>query len=356
MSTTNSVSHRRGLAMLELVLALPFILFLMALIVCYGIVATWRVREHSVARLAVWESRWPRTGSSDPRPTYWPATASMECSSQGNVPAMDDSSVDLPVARGPLPGATVNSDLLDPTRGLLEGSASLTRGYPLLGKMGRYTMDAQSWLIDDKWQYQTPVMGMSSNTQRRIPVLYTLAEAAASMMNGYVQSAMAIDGAPIQGQLAPLDKDPDFLYYGALFGWGGAPDFQPRFQQVCSTDRAVTDPAVQSLIDRIQGKSGEATDSQCGPNNEPCVPGAVPAGFSGISGDREGQVRGFAADAGPRRVADPAIAGQDSDPAGESGGKRSGAVGRDKLASGERRPSKPGNRWVGYRPICDISL
>lgn len=170
MSTTNSVSHRRGLAMLELVLALPFILFLMALIVCYGIVATWRVREHSVARLAVWESRWPRTGSSDPRPTYWPATASMECSSQGNVPAMDDSSVDLPVARGPLPGATVNSDLLDPTRGLLEGSASLTRGYPLLGKMGRYTMDAQSWLIDDKWQYQTPVMGMSSNTQRRIPV------------------------------------------------------------------------------------------------------------------------------------------------------------------------------------------
>ena len=44
-------------------------------------------------------------------------------------------------------------------------------------------------------------------------------------------------------QLAPLDNDPDFIYYGALFGWGGAPDFQPRFQQMCTTDRTLTDKA-----------------------------------------------------------------------------------------------------------------
>ncbi len=130
---------RRGLAMLELTLALPILLFIMALIINYGTIAAWKVREHSVARLAVWETRWPRSGSTDPRPSYWPATATMESSDQGTVAGMDDSRVDLPVARGPLPGATVNSDLLDPTRGLREGSASLTRKYPLLGKMGSYT-------------------------------------------------------------------------------------------------------------------------------------------------------------------------------------------------------------------------
>ena len=102
----------------------------MALIVNYGMIAAWKVRENSVARLAVWESRWPRSGATDPRPSYWPATATMESSDQGNVPGMDDSHVDLPVARGPLPAATVNSELLDPTRGLHEGSAELTRPYP----------------------------------------------------------------------------------------------------------------------------------------------------------------------------------------------------------------------------------
>ena len=129
---------RCGLAMLELVLALPILLFVMALIVNYGTIAAWKVREHSVARLAVWETRWPRSGSTDPRPSYWwPAAASMESSDQGTVAAMDDSRVDLPVARGPLPPATVNSDLLDPTRGLREGSAGLTRKYRHVGQDGQ---------------------------------------------------------------------------------------------------------------------------------------------------------------------------------------------------------------------------
>src|SRR5438309_1547037 len=69
---------RRGLAMLELTLALPIMLFVMALIYNYGIAAAWKVRENSVARLAIWQSRWPRSGASDPKPSYWfPATATM---------------------------------------------------------------------------------------------------------------------------------------------------------------------------------------------------------------------------------------------------------------------------------------
>ncbi len=242
---------RRGLAMLELILALPILLFIMALIINYGTVAAWKVRENSVARLAVWETRWPRTGATDPRPSYWPAAATMESSDQGTVAGMDDSRVDLPVARGPLPAATVNAELLDETRGLREGSASMTRKFPLLGKLGTYTLTAQNWLIDDKWQYQR--MGMGGNVQLRIPILYTLAEAPASLVNAYVQSVLAISGASFSSQLAPLDHDPDFLYYGALFGWGGAPDFQPRVQNMCTTDRTLTDQAVSNLVDQIQG-------------------------------------------------------------------------------------------------------
>ncbi len=59
----SSPVRRRGLAMLELVLALPILLFIMALIYNYGVVAAWKVRENSVARLAVWQTRWPRTRS-----------------------------------------------------------------------------------------------------------------------------------------------------------------------------------------------------------------------------------------------------------------------------------------------------
>jgi len=242
--------------MLELTMALPILLFIMALIINYGTIAAWKVRENSVARLAVWETRWPRSGSTDPRPSYWPATASMESSDEGTVAGMDDSRVDLPVARGPMPQATVDSNLLDPTRGLREGSAGLTRKYPLLGTMGTYAITAQTWLIDDKWQYQR--MGMSSNWQLRVPVLYALAEAPASLVNSYVQSVLAIAEAPFLAQLAPLDHDPDFLYYGALFGWGGAPDFYREWaylQQMCTTDRALTDPAANSLIDRVQGNN-----------------------------------------------------------------------------------------------------
>ena len=275
--------------MLELILALPILLFIMALIINYGTIAAWKVREHSVARLAVWETRWPRTGATDPRPSYWPATATMESSDQGNVAGMDDSRVDLPVARGPLPAATVNSELLDPTRGLREGSAELDAEISLVGQDGQ--LHDQGPDVADRRQVAIPARwGCGSNWQRRIPVLYALAEAPASLVNAYVQSVMAIAQAPFRAQLAPLDNDPDFIYYGSLFGWGGAPDFQPRFQQMCTTDRSLTDTAVQNLIDHIQGNI-PARAFPMWPRSWPGVPGALPTGVGRVPGDSQAQVR-----------------------------------------------------------------
>ena len=270
--------------MLELVLALPILLFIMALIINYGTVAAWKVRENSVARLAVWETRWPRTGATDPRPSYWPATATMESSDQGTVAGMDDSRVDLPVARGPLPAATVNSEVLDPTRGLREGSAELTRKYPLLGKMGTYTIKAQTWLIDDKWQYQR--MGMGSNWQRRIPVLYALAKAPASLVNAYVQSVLAIANAPFRPNWPRWTTTP-ISSTTARFSAGAALRISSRGSStMCTTDRTLTDKAVKNLIDRIQGNVPSAIPSVAEVMATSFLR-AVPAGVGGVPGDSQ---------------------------------------------------------------------
>ena len=63
---------RHGLAPLELVLSLPLILFVMALIINFGVLACWKVRAATVARQAVWRQRFDRKGQTDPLPTGWP--------------------------------------------------------------------------------------------------------------------------------------------------------------------------------------------------------------------------------------------------------------------------------------------
>ena len=90
----------RGLAPLEMVLSLPILLFLMALIINYGTVASWKVRGLSAARHAVWSSRWPRARDASPRPGYWrPPESEMGARGAGDVPELDDLRVDLPVVR-----------------------------------------------------------------------------------------------------------------------------------------------------------------------------------------------------------------------------------------------------------------
>ena len=247
--------HRRGLSTLELVLALPILLFVMALMINFGTVACWKVRGLSVARNVLWSTRWPRSGGSNPRPDYWPAAAGVNVGGTGNVTELDDPRVDQPVARGPLPlaGAEVNVDLLDPTRGLRQGSATLDRGFAMLAKMGMYHLKAETALLDDRWQYGQ--MGVSRNNSRRIPILYTIQTAAATYVGDYVQAVVAIYYASFREALKPLDNDEEFIYYNQLFGWGGgAPDFHPRLSSFCSLDESLANDRVKDLIDRIQGK------------------------------------------------------------------------------------------------------
>ncbi|MBN2473596.1 MAG: pilus assembly protein [Pirellulales bacterium] len=254
-STRTRQQRPLGLATLEMVLALPILLFVMALMVNFGTLTCWKVRALSVGRQAAWGTRWPRTGFNDPRPDYWPAGANATAVGAGNVPELDDPRVNHPVARGPLPyGTTVRSELLDPTRGLRRGTAEITRRPAMLGKMGPYELRARTHILDDKWQYQR--MGMSSNRQRRIPVIYVLEKAARSYVSAYKGTVSAILNASFRSDLAPLDRDEEFLYYGQMFGWGNrAPDFHPALRGFsCSLDRSSAQRAVDRLIDHIEGE------------------------------------------------------------------------------------------------------
>ncbi|MFW5693516.1 MAG: TadE/TadG family type IV pilus assembly protein, partial [Thermoguttaceae bacterium] len=172
-------ARRRGLSTLELVMALPILLMIMALMINYGVVACWKLRALTVSRHAAWSTRWPRAAAGDPRPEVWPEGAALGTRGLDRWPSLDDPRVNHRVARGPLaPWATVREELLDPARGPREGSSRIERGFPMLGRMGTYRLEAHDALLDNLWQYQR--MGLPSNRHRRIPVLYELAQAPAS--------------------------------------------------------------------------------------------------------------------------------------------------------------------------------
>jgi hypothetical protein len=219
--------------MLELALALPMLLMVMALIINFGTAAAWKVRDLTMARHALWQTRWQRTAQNDPRPAFWPSSASTATSGPVNLPELDDSRVNQPVARGPLPAAWVDGDLLDATRGFRQGEAGLTRDFPLLARLGPYRLQGKACLLDDQWQF--PRMKLQSNTQRRIPALYQLAKAPPGLASAYLQAVETSLFSPIRQALAPLDR------------------FYPSLVNFCTTNPAVVDERVSNLVDRIQG-------------------------------------------------------------------------------------------------------
>ena len=171
----------------------------------------------------------------------------------GRPAATGHSRADQPAIRGPLLGnivVTANCWIL---RGILQGSASISRQFPLLGRLGRYRLDAANHLLDDKWQHRQ--MEIPYTDWPRIPYIYTLLQPPVATIDAYTQAVVAIYYAPFRPQLAPLDHDDEFIAYGRLLGLGSPPDCYPRLAGFCSVDRSVADPLVQNLIDRIQGRA-----------------------------------------------------------------------------------------------------
>jgi hypothetical protein len=249
-------TRRRGLATLEFVMALPIMLLVMALMVNFGTVASWKIRGLSVARNELWSHRFPRDGSTYPRPTYWPASAGMGAGGGSAVTSLDDQRIYQPVARGPTVGDFgVNSDVLDPTQGMQSGSADLQRTFAMLRRMGTYHLRALERAFSQNcWEFETK--GLHWNRERRILHLYDLPQTGKELGLAirYMNAVARIFYASFQKDLWPLDTDVDHILYNYRFGWGrGAPDFHPWLGSFCDTEEDHVKTLVDDLIDRIQG-------------------------------------------------------------------------------------------------------
>ncbi len=277
---------RRGLSTLEMVMSLPILLFVMALMVNYGTVASWKVRGLSVARHVLWSQREGHAGSGYSATQYWPQgylRTSPPAVSQGSrgwsVTSLNGieqtDGANLPVARGPMVGDgvpppaqpfIVNQDLLDPARGMREGNSIVARGFPLLQRLGQYTLRSATQLLDGPWTF--PALGARDNDDFRAPLLYTVPTTPDPMYaQNYIQAVVKIYYAPFQAALWPLDKDDEFRYWKQRFPQvpkiqGRSHDFIGRFASLgpfCDLDATGTQNLVDNLVDRIQGTNGQTS-------------------------------------------------------------------------------------------------
>lgn len=245
---------RRGLAPLELCLVLPLLMFLCALLIYAGTTFVWQVRGLNASRDVVWKARYPRSGFA-PAPINWidPATANLN-DTEDYLP-LDLPQIDHPVARGPLIGAEVNRDLLDPTLHPRRGQAALSKQLQIPPQGATLRFNLQHDLLHDSWTY--PQMGMGGNVQQRIPVIYQLAKADPALVQRFIDAVVAIYYSPEMADLAPLDRESDFPRFGR-----GTPDFHPRLSSFSSLDvERIREQNVGPLLERIEQLPSRMTGS-----------------------------------------------------------------------------------------------
>src|SRR6185369_803174 len=165
---------RRGLAPLELVLALPILLFVMALMVDFGNLACWKVRGSTVARQSVWRQRWPRRGNTDPQPIGWPSPATMDVAGASPELLPNDPFSQFPVVRGPTlndpqSGKFFYVDLdgrLDLRNDLKNGQSHIDIRLPMLPSIApHFSFSLNNLLLDSRWQFGN--MRLPDNITRR---------------------------------------------------------------------------------------------------------------------------------------------------------------------------------------------
>ncbi|MEQ8791014.1 MAG: hypothetical protein RIC55_32430 [Pirellulaceae bacterium] len=237
--------RRRGLAPLEFVLWLPVLLSVTALMVVFGVMGAWRVRGEIVSRDAIWRTRWPRTGASEPRPDVrtWPADAEMGVGSAPAFMMLDHPEIDLPVIRGPLPNGFEVKETLEPTRGAREGRSSIVQEYPLLPDLGPYRSGRiRHPLLDGQWRIAE--MG-APNVVRRTLILYELPVTEQSLPDAFRDEVVKVVSMSNYSALNVLDRDEEIRKYR-----GGYVDFHPGVPSMCTLDaEQVYRQGVQPLID-----------------------------------------------------------------------------------------------------------
>jgi hypothetical protein len=302
----SSGDRRRGLAMLELVLYLPIMLFVMALMINFGNMAAWKIRAQGNTRYAAWRTLDDRTGQNHPHPPNWPRNATL-ATSGGN--AMDDANAIwnqhpallTPPVRGPVivAGNQGNGRIVVPGRfdmdaGVHAGDGRVSRNLPLLRGIlpnnGRYGFTLHQELLDGRWEYRhlhwlrshSHVPGDWGNMQRRAKGWWLMDPIFFGEIQGERhQLALAefrlVLGNPTKFALDPLDRDNEFYWIRLRARLNTliippsttpedfrvtVPDFHPRAPVRCEVDRdrvklTIVDPLVRR-IERLPGTMGRA--------------------------------------------------------------------------------------------------
>lgn len=263
--------RRRGLAPLEFVLWLPVFLFVMALMVNFGTLATWRMRGEVVSHDAVMRVRSPRTAGNEAGPSapVWPASAGMDVQADNPIVQLDDpqliSQRIRAVVRGPLPNNFVVNPLLDPLRGNLQGTSQIVRPYPLLPRLGPFsTGTISNSLLDRQWT--NAEMGIP-NVSRRTLALYQMPFDHHGWAS-FESEWRAIPSISDFAGLRVLEYDDDWVYYGHEYrDWHfmGTRDFHPRvIPDRCTLNfreirRQKVDPLIDVPLPNGRRRLGEVT-------------------------------------------------------------------------------------------------
>jgi hypothetical protein len=223
----------------------------MALIVNYANMTSWRLRGEIVARDAVWRARWPRSGSAEPRPPtqVWPSGAGMGVRGDAQMWALNHPNIDHPVVRGPIlelgdPAHRFRvRPVLDQEVGAVAGTSDINRTYDLLPALGSYRSgEIADRMLTRLWQCAQ--MGFP-NHYRRTLVLYELPQTPPGLPAAYVRAVIDLLRIPHYSALSVLDRDQDWqIYYGSY------PNFYPRI----APDYGETDPIVvydRSVIPKV---------------------------------------------------------------------------------------------------------
>lgn len=252
-------SRRTGLAPLELVLALPLLLFVTALIVNFADSARWKIRAQANANYASTRSLGFRSGNSDPNPVSWPPPATLSGGGTGNnyninstnpywdqVPAINHTILLQPNTSIPYRpphyygqqigvrrGTNPNNPELEMHEGVNRGNAHTTRRYAqasyLMPKQGRYEFNLSRQILDGDWNFGD--MGYWSNSDRRVRLWYRAQpNDVAPVQNAALiaaQKALKQQFADPERRIyntriTPLDEDYEFLLYT-----GNCPNFHP---------------------------------------------------------------------------------------------------------------------------------
>jgi hypothetical protein len=224
-----ALRHQRlGLAPVELVLAIPLVMFTVALSVIVGTASCWKIRSSVVARNEIWTYRMPRDDApANPRSEGWPVGATANHYGGGPMTELNHGAFQNPIVRGPLQNIQVNGNRFDPTAGVRVGHSHIDRTPAMLPRMGQYQFDLEHRLLDGKWQYWQ--MGMGSNNSRRVPGGYP------SILRPDQNPAREVAGriaiAPFRPDLDVLDRDEE------LRAWrGNYVEFHPPLRGFCHLD------------------------------------------------------------------------------------------------------------------------